>query len=303
VRKIAQSLIYLTVLFAAFSCRKDIVLEPKSSYPGEVFIESILYPGEEPKVFLSKSAPFFNKEVTPQELFARGADVRIARGAEVDQLLPDSTFDKFRCRWTPFYKGSIPVVYGQTYELTVRYEGEVYTAATTIDQPKVEIDELEYTPLFYDVYGGHDGLIVRMKDAPGPGNFYRFQMDRWIDTSRYHAHVFDGLVNDCTQGEKFLVSDLGRTIFTDENIDGQAMDLFVEVSFEYREGDEAEVYILSLDEKSAAFFQDLDNQLQSILNPFVEPLFIKSAMEGALGVFGSAVRSDPVHFVYPQDNP
>jgi hypothetical protein len=293
----------IIVLIAVLSCRKEVFLEPRSSYEEQLFIESMLYPGKEPKVFLSKSLPFFNEEVTPQEMFARGAVVSITRGTEVDQLQPDSTFDKFRCRWNPFYVGAIPVIHGETYTLKVIYEGETYTASTTIDQPKVQIDELEYTPEFFDVYGGHDGLIIRLKDAPGEGNFYRFQMDRWIDTSRYHAHVFDGLANNCTQGEQFLVTDLGRTVFSDENIDGEDMELFVEVSFEYRKGDEAEVYILSLDRKSAAFFQDLDNQLQSILNPFVEPVFLKSQIEGALGVFGSAVRSDPVAFVYPQDNP
>ncbi len=105
-------------------------------------------------------------------------------------------------------------------------------------------------------------LIVRLKDVPGEGNFYRFQMDRLIDTSCYHAHLFDRLENNCTQGKQFLVTDLGCTIFSDENIDGQEMELYVEVSFEYRKGDEAIVFMLSLDEKSAAFFQELDNQLQ-----------------------------------------
>lgn len=302
-KKASHFFIVLVALFAVISCRKEVVLKPKSGYEGQLFIESILYPGEEPKVFLSRSLPFFNKEVTPQELFARGAEVSITRGLEVDQLQPDSTFDKFRCRWNPFYKGTIPAVHGGTYELTVVFEGEIYKATTTINQPKIQIDELEYIPVFYDVYGGHDGLIVRLKDAPGEGNFYRFQMDRMIDTSRYHAHVFDGLQNNCTNGEQFLVTDLGRSIFSDENIDGQDMELFVEVSFEYRKGDAAEVYMLSLDKKSAAFFIELDNQLQSILNPFVEPVFLKSGIEGTLGVFGSAVRSDPVSFIYPQDNP
>jgi hypothetical protein len=77
----------------------------------------------------------------------------------------------------------------------------------------------------------------------------------------------------------------------------------IEVSFEYEEGDSAFIYLQSLDDQSAAFYDDLDKQLQSILNPFVEPVFLHSTIEGVLGVFGSAVRSDPVAFVYPQVNP
>ncbi|MBK8507020.1 MAG: hypothetical protein IPL46_35515 [Saprospiraceae bacterium] len=77
----------------------------------------------------------------------------------------------------------------------------------------------------------------------------------------------------------------------------------IEVSFEYEEGDSALIYLQSLDGRSAAFYNNLDKQLQSILNPFVEPVFLHSTIEGVLGVFGSAVRSNPVVFVYPQDNP
>ena len=291
------------LLFALLSCRKEVNIKPDASYESQLFIESILFPGEEPRVYLRLSQPFFNAEVTPQEMFARGADVRLSDGTQSEQLRPDSTFDKFRCRWVPYYKGTAPAEYGKTYELSVTFQGKTYTAATTIDQAKVDLDEVEYTAEFFDVYGGHDGVILRFRDAPGENNFYRFQMDRFLDTSRHHAHILEVIVNDCTNGEKFWITDLGRTIFRDENNDGQPMELYAEVSFEYRQGDTAYIYLQSLDERSAAFYEDIDNQLQSILNPFVEPVFLKSTIEGTLGVFGSAVRSDTVLFIYPQANP
>lgn len=293
----------LLFLLTMLSCRKDVKIKPDSSYQSQLFIESILFPGEAPRVYLSRSQPFFNEEVTPQEMFARGAEVSLSDGAQEELLRPDSSFDKFRCRWVPYYAGTTPAEYGKTYELTVAYQGKAYTATTTINQAKVNIDEVEYTAEFFDVYGGHDGVALRFKDAPGEKNFYRFQMDRFLDTSRHHAHILEVLVNDCTNGEKFWITDLGRTIFRDENNDGQPMELYAEVSFEYRRGDTAYIYLQSLDETAAAFYEDIDNQLQSILNPFVEPVFLKSAIEGTIGVFGSAVRSDTVVFVYPQDNP
>lgn len=295
-------LIFLLLIFAY--CTKDITIEaPPSKLGSQLFIESILYPGKVPKVFLSKSLPFFDPKVIPQEVFARGATVSISNGVETDLLSPDSTFDKFRCRWEPFYKGRKRSEFGQTYELNIRFEGKSYSATTTIDQSKIEIDSVRYTPEFFDVYGGHDGVIVNFKDAAGAGNYYRFQMNRMIDTSRYHAHVLDVIQSNCTQGEKFLVTDLGRTIFNDENADGKEIEMIVEVSFEYLEGDTTYVSIQSLDKNSAEFFQDMDDQLLSILNPFVEPVFLKSKIDGALGVFGSAVMSDSVLFIYPQDNP
>ncbi|MEO5675815.1 MAG: hypothetical protein ABIQ74_14330 [Chitinophagales bacterium] len=79
--------------------------------------------------------------------------------------------------------------------------------------------------------------------------------------------------------------------------------MLVEVSFEYNEGDTGYVFVQSMDKTSAEFFDNLDQQLQSIHNPFVEPVFLKSRIEGCFGIFGSAVLSDSVLFIYPQDNP
>jgi hypothetical protein len=77
-----------------------------------------------------------------------------------------------------------------------------------------------------------------------------------------------------------------------------------EVSFEYSEGDSTWITMQSLDKKAALFYKDLDDQLITIVNPFVEPVFLESRITGgAVGFFGSAVLSDSVLFIYPQDNP
>ncbi len=184
------------------------------------------------------------------------------------------------------------------------YAGTTYSAETTINQLNIEIDSVTYNPEFYDLFGGHDDVAIYFTDATGGGDFYRFQMDRMIDNMTFHAHVFDGLPNDCTiDGELFPVIDLGRTIYKDINADGKQIQMLVEVTFEYDQGDSATIFVQSLDEKSATFFDNLDRQLQSIQNPFVEPVFVHSQIEGCLGVFGSAVLSDPFLFIYPQDNP
>ena len=104
--------------------------------------------------------------------------------------------------------------------------------------------------------------------------------------------------------EKFPVKDIGRIIFDDENADGQKIVMSIEVSYEYSRGDSGWVFIQSLDKNSAQFYIDLDDQLQSIFNPFVEPVFINTKISGgALGVFGSSVLSDSVLFIYPRKNP
>jgi hypothetical protein len=286
-------------------CKKNISINFSQTHNSKVFIEGMLYTGKVPQIFISKSNSFFSSKVTPQQVFARGAVVKITSGNIVDSLIADSSFNKFRCRWEPFYRGNIAAQYGKTYRLDINFEGKNYTAATTINQSPVAIDNITYAKEFFDIYGAHDGLIIAVNDRPGTADFYRFQMNRIIDTSRHHAHVLDKFVNTCVSGpaEKFAVKDIGRIVFTDENADGQKIVMSIEVSFEYKKDDFGWVIIQSIDKNSAEFYRDLDEQLQAIQNPFVEPVFINTKISGAIGVFGSAIVSDSVKFIFPIDNP
>ena len=302
--KLKNTFVFILLLFVSFSCQKEVSINIPDPVNQPLFIEGMLFPGETPKIFISKSNPFFSKAVTSQAVFARGAEVTISEGSTKVFLQADSTFNKFRCRWEPFYGGTILPQQGKTYTLEINYEGKTYTASTTLNQKKINIESIEYIPEFFDVYGGHDGVFITLKDPEGLGDNYRFQMDRMIDKSVFHAHALDGFVNDCAEdGELFFVRDLGRIIFSDEKVDGQKIEMNIEVSYEYSEGDEAWVFMQSIDEKSAAFYKDLDDQLVALNNPFVEPIFIETQIEGAVGVFGSGVLSDSLLFVYPQDNP
>ncbi|MEO5675814.1 MAG: DUF4249 family protein [Chitinophagales bacterium] len=185
-----------------------------------MYIECILNPGKEPRLYLNTTQPFFDSNTLPQDIFARGAMATITGTAGTDILTPDSLFDKFRCRWIPYYQGTIAVQQGNTYTLDVSYQGKTYTAQTTISSPKVEIDSILYVAAFYDLFGGHDGVQVFFTDATGTENFYRFQMNRMIDNTIHHAHVFGTLPNTCAApDELFPVIDLGRTIYNDNGAD------------------------------------------------------------------------------------
>ena len=297
-------LLFISMLVCG-ACDSALPVEPRQNYQSKLVIEGILYPGQATKIYVSKSLPFFDDRVTPQEVFARGASVTLSDDTGSEILKADSTFDKFRCRWVPFYKADKISELGKTYDLQVTFDGKTYHTSTTIKQSPVKVNSVDYIADFHDVYGGHDGVRINISDVPGQENFYRFLMTREIDRSVKHAHILDVIEKTCTEPEeKFEVSDYGRTIFDDKGNDGRNLELLVEVSFEYSKGDSAWVFIQSMDPKSAAFYRDLDDQLVSIFNPFVEPVFIKSSIDGgALGVFGSAVLSDSVLFIYPQDTP
>ena len=63
---------------------------------------------------------------------------------------------------------------------------------------------------------------------------------------------------------------------------------------------ESRPVFLSLDKNTAEFYDNLDRQMLAQFNPFVEPVFLKSKIEGCVGVFGSAIPSDSVLFIYPE---
>ncbi len=294
----------ILVIISLTSCEKVIDLKTSSSFQGTVFIEGLLVVDQLPKIYLSEALPFKEAQVTPQQVFARNATITLTNIFGSETLQPDSIFDQFRCRWEPFYRGDLPVVFGQTYHMEVNFEGQIFTSSTTIDQSTPSIESITYTGEFFDIYGGHDGVKIQLQDPEGSPNNYRFQMNRRIDNTVSHAHELDVVQSDCTSGELFWVSDIGRTIFNDKGTDGLLLELLVEVSFEYSAGDSTWVTIQSLDAKAARFYKELDDQLISILNPFVEPVFLKSQIDGgAVGFFGSAVLTDSILFIYPQDNP
>lgn len=293
------------ILFLVTSCEQVIDITPTGDYQGTVFIEGLLVVGQTPRIYLMEALPFSQSRVTPQQVFARGAVVTLVTAGTQEQLFPDSAFNKFRCRWEPYYGGTNDILFGSSYELSVEYQGKTYHASTTINQPKPTIQRIGYNPEFYDIYGGHDGVNIILKDTEGKGNYYRFEMNRQIDNSVSHAHILDVIKSTCTyEGEMFWVNDIGRTIFSDDGNDGRELDLLAEVSFEYSEGDSTWITMQSLNESAAFFYKELDDQLITIVNPFVEPVFLESRIEGgAIGFFGSAVKSDSVLFIYPQDNP
>lgn len=297
-RKFFFLVVILVSLGFILSCQKDVKLKPLQ-YDSQLSIECILYPGKSPQLFLSTSVPFFSSNTTPQQLFARGATITIT-GTTTDNLVMDSIFDNFRCRWVPYYKGSIPSVIGQTYYLSVTYVGKTYTATTTINQPQVSISSTSFVRSFHDVYGEHEGVIVNFNDIAGSNNYYRFQMNRMIDSSVYGASNLGLIHSTCTNGSFFHVKEFGRSIYFDKGIDGQSMQFVIEPAFKHKQDDTAYVFVQSLDKNSAEFYDNIDKQKLAQLNPFVEPVFLKTKIEGCIGVFGSAVVSDSVLFVYPE---
>ncbi|NND70847.1 MAG: DUF4249 domain-containing protein [Rhodothermales bacterium] len=291
----------LAVACILAACTKTIPVTV-DTYSPRVSIESLLEPGTTPRVHLNKTVPFFSPDQTPSVLFLRDAEVIISSDLGAETLVADSLYDRFFCRWQPFYQGSTVIQEDVEYTLTVRVNGETYSAVTVTDVTAVTIDSVGYTTTFTDLYGGHEGVIVDFMDIQGEPNQYRFQMDRPLDNNHETVDDFE-LSSVCMQdGETYVVADIGRFVYFDTNFDGAPVRFVVEPAHTNRKGDPATVYIQSMDRASAEFYDVLDRQRESNINPFIEPVFLDSKIDGAIGVFGSIARSEPFPWEFPEDS-
>ncbi|NNF03973.1 MAG: DUF4249 domain-containing protein [Rhodothermales bacterium] len=290
----------LTLCLFASACVKTIPVDP-GPYEEKIVIESLLLPGTVPTVYLNASVPFFDGRSTPSELFLRGASVIISSDAGADVLQPDSVYNRFWCRWEPFYRGARTIEADTEYRLEIELDGRTYAAETTTDVPAVEITGTDYVATFTDIYGGHEGVIVDFEDIAGERNWYRFRMDRPLDSRHETVDDFEYSSTCLTGDETAVVREFGRFVYSDDDVDGAPVRFVVEPAYTHYKGDTGTIYIQSLNAASAAFYDTLDRQREANINPFIEPVFLDSQIDGAIGVFGSANLSAPVEYVFPED--
>lgn len=295
-----KNLILLAVIILLPGCVKTISVDP-GPYDEKIAVEGLLLPGTTPRIYLNHTVAFFNKETTPSELFLGGATVTISSSAGVDQLVADSTFNRFWCRWEPYYNGFIPIESDLEYTLDIHVNGKNYSAMTITDVESVQIKNTDYVESFTDIYGGHEGVIVDFDDVPGQRNQYRYQMDRPLNNVHETVDDFEVRSTCLSDGETYTVSEYGRFIYFDEGVDGAPVRFVVEPAFTHYKDDTGVVYIQSLSQEVADYYDVLDRQREANINPFIEPVFLKTQIEGAVGVFGAINRSEPVHYVFPLD--
>ena len=288
----------MTLVILAISCEKTIVLQ-SPPYTSQLSISCLLVPGENPKLYLSKSVEFFSTKVSSEDLFINNATVKITTGNQTDLLKPASERNNFLCQDEYFYLGKIPAEFGKTYQLEVIYQGKTYSAQTTINQSKPKISSVNYTSKFNDVYGEHEGIILVFDDIQNQANNYRFFMKRDVDSTVRTANN-KTYRTECNGANKFSVIEVGRSVYSDQNNANSPMNFVIEPAFTHKNGQKAKVYIQTMDNNSAIFYDAIDRQKLATLNPFVEPVFLKSQILGCIGVFGSLNISDPFDFEYPE---
>ncbi len=290
----------LCVMIFCVGCVKTITVDP-GPYEDKVAIEGLLLPGEVPTIYLNRTVPFFERSTTPSELFIPNATVIISSVSGVDELVADSTYNRFSCRWEPSYQGSVVIEEDVEYTLSVLWNGESWSAVTVTDVDAVTITGTDYVESFTDIFGGHEGVIVDFDDIVGQNNQYRFQMDRPLNNTHETVDDFEISSSCLADGESFTVQEYGRFVYYDTGLDGASIRFVVEPAYTHYKDDVATVYIQSLNREVADYYDVLDRQREANINPFFEPVFLKTQIAGAVGVFGAINRSPPVHYVFPKD--
>ena len=294
-----------TYIYAALAtilmvgCQKEITV-PQPDYQQKASIQGIVEPDSLPIVFFNRTTPFLSATTTTGQLVIRNATVKITSEKTVDILKLDSLYDRIYCQYSYFYKGTKKISWNTGYTLDITNGSETYTATSNTTLQKAVIDSVVYTTSFNDVYGEHEGVIVYFKDIAGASNYYRYEQTRLIDTTMKHASI--SLSFSCIGKDTILVLEQGRSVYNDQNVDGQQIKIVIEPAYTHKKGLKGLVKIQSIDKAMYDFYDQIDRQKLTQYNPFVEPIFLKEGQFGskAIGFFGSRTRSNGIDFVFPE---
>lgn len=292
---------YLAMFLVTISvtgCVKDISI-PQPDYTSRATIQCSLEPGVVPILFLYKTVPYFDV-VNTRDIFIKDAVVKISTSDYTDNLIIDSTYNFIKCEYEYFFKGFVPVQPMKQYKLTILSNGKTYSATTNTNLPTVTIDSVGYTGQFKDIYGEHEGVMPYFHDIPNQSNYYRYEMTRMVDTTMKYRE--GKLHSPCIGSGSVTVLEIGRSVYNDQSASGEQMRLVIEPSYSHKEGLPGQIRIETMDKVTYDFFDQLDKQKLSQMNPFVEPIFLTNGQFGkdAIGYFGSITRSVPVLFIFPE---
>lgn len=275
------SIIFLTLS----SCEKKIDLPLKESSQ-LMTVEATIENGSFPIVILNKSIPYFST-VTPTILSAsriEDAEVRISNRQKTILLkkitIPLSEtlqYTIYTCDLGDLTNQLIGKE-GEQYVLNIQWNGQTYTATTSIPFLRKTLDSLWWikAPFTPDT---STKIVLKGKftDPPEFGDYVRYYTK--VNSEPFYpgqTSAFDDLFVNGTTYE----IDIPRGV--DKNI---ATELLDEPFF--RRGDTIEVKLSAIDKATYDFWRTAEFSYQSAGNPFSSPVkIIGNISNGALGYFG-----------------
>ncbi len=272
----------LTGLFLC-SCEKNINIKLKSTEP-KLVVEATIENGQPPLVYLSQSLDYFSN-ITPDLLensFVHGAEVYVSNGTLTHRLkeyrVPASGgYDLYyysidSSNLSTAFSGQL----NSPYSLRIVWQGNEYTATTTIPKITKKIDSL----FWQQAPGNNDSskvaLMIIATDPPGYGDYIRYF------TKRNSEPFYPGLTST----------------FDDQVIDGTTYQFRVDRGVDrnasrpddymyFDKGDTITLKLCNIDKATFDFWRTMEFSYANVGNPFSSPTQVLSNIKGnALGYFG-----------------
>ena len=272
----------LTVLFLS-SCEKDIDFKLKEA-SALLVVDAQIENGQPATVALSKSLDYFGA-ISPQILansFVHNAEVTMSNGT-VTHTFKEYTVPVGNGYFIYYYSidsanlaTAFAGEFNKQYNLTIKAEGKVYTAKTTIPLLTKIFDSLWTKMPPPNVDTSKRILMTRAIDPPGLGNYIRYY------TRKNSERFLPGL----------------NSVYTDEVVDGTTYSAQVEQGIDrnnplptgddrfFTRGDTISFKLSNIDKATYTFWNTWEFNQQSIGNPFSQPgKVIGNISNGALGAF------------------
>ncbi|MFK7920405.1 MAG: DUF4249 family protein [Bacteroidia bacterium] len=303
----------------AFAGCEQIIDPNDKNFEPEIFVYGLVGPGELPKIFLTETQSNQGWLEQASEFgYPRGLDVTVLVNGQTQTLIEKeglNTFYNYAIQgmdtsYTVFYEGDMPLPDSGSYQLSLQYQGKEIKATTQI--PAMIVLDSAYNEVIQYEEGGYSWqenvILVAFTDKVGSSEGYRVQFG-YSGFLRQPSFDSSGQFIGFLDTTFIKKSDFSRTI-SDQGIDGQKMEIaivpyinMIPQTETLPDGSQRQYYtvwvILETQSKALTSFQlSAEDQSSAYADPFVEPIFLKSNIEGGLGVFGAYQRSDTVWIKY-----
>lgn len=288
-RNIQRSFLFTGSIFISsllISCERTVSFNLAPSAQ-KVVVEGTIESGLPPYVRFSKSIGFFSNINldTLANTFLHDAAMTVSDGMQTVHLkeypiITDSvTLYIYTVDTADPAALNFKGIAGNTYTLTINYEGQTYTATTTIP-PLIPLDSVWAAPPpaeeIPDDYPNSMWLYAQYTDPPQPGNKARYFTSRNGQPflPPYFSVYDDDIIN-------------GTTVQIQLPAGMDKMDSFNADTYGYfYKGDTVIVKWCSIDDKVFDFWRTLEYSYGSTGNPFSSPVEVSTNISnGALGVW------------------
>jgi hypothetical protein len=279
-----KQIILLITISAFFTCcEKNIDFKLKNA-DTVLVVDAQIENGQAPTVALSKSLDYFGT-INPQILansFVHNAEVTMSNGTVThifkEYMVPLG--NGYSLYYYSIDSANLATAFvgefNKQYSLTIKAEGKVYTATTTIPLLTKKFDSLWTKNPPPDVDTTKRVLMATVTDPAGLGNFIRYY------TKKNSELFFPGF----------------NSVYNDQFVDGTTYSAAVEQGVDrnnplptgddrfFTRGDTISFKLSNIDLATYTFWNTWEFNQQSIGNPFSQPgKVIGNISNGALGVF------------------